>query len=145
MPGKILKHFRKMKLYISERFATNGLLLLLSVLVVFHGLILLRIIPFEMIWGGRLKDASEMVSFESISILVNLLMLSIVAIKGNLLKINIHPGILKVALWAMFGLFLLNTIGNFLSINWFEKAVFAPITLVLSLFCLRLASAKPSI
>lgn len=134
-----------MKLYISERFATNGLLLLLSGLVVFHGLILLRIIPFEMIWGGRLKDASEMMSFESISILVNLLMLGIVAIKGNFLKFNIHPRIVKAALWAMFGLFLLNTVGNLLSTNLFEKAVFAPITLVLSLFCLRLASAKPSI
>jgi hypothetical protein len=98
-----------------------------------------------MIWSGRLKDASEMVFFESISILVNLLMLGVVAIKGDFLKFNIHPRIVKTALWAMFGLFLLNTVGNLLSTNPFEKAVFAPITLVLSLFCLRLASAKPLI
>ncbi len=134
-----------MKSFISERVATYGLLLLLSLLVAFHGLILLRIIPFEMIWGGRLKDASEMVSFEGVSILVNLLMLGVVAIKGNFLKMNIQPGIVKIALWAMFGLFLLNTIGNLLSTNLFEKAVFAPITFILSLFCLRLASAKPSL
>jgi hypothetical protein len=145
MLGEFLKYYYGMKDYISERFATNGLFVMLSLLMAFHGLILFRIIPFEMIWGGRLKDASEMVSFESVSILVNLLMLGLVAIKGNFLKIKIQPGIVKIALWAMFGLFFLNTIGNLLSTNLFEKAVFAPITFILSLFCLRLASAKPSL
>lgn len=133
-----------MKWYFSERFAANGLLVLLLLLVVFHALILLRVIPFEMVWGGRLQGVSEMVSFETVSILLNLLMLGIVAIKGKVLKINIHPSLIRIALWAMFGLFLLNTLGNLLSANLFEKTVFSPITLMLSLFCLRLASAKPS-
>lgn len=134
-----------MKWYFSERFAANGVLVLLLLLVVFHTLILLRVIPFEMVWGGRLQGVSEMVSFETVSILINLLMLGVVAIKGNVIKINVNPSLMRIALWAMFGLFLLNTLGNLFSTNLFEKAVFTPITFVLSLFCLRLASAKSSL
>jgi hypothetical protein len=124
------------------QFALRGLLTILSLVVVFHFLVLLGIIPFEIVWGGRLKDRSQMPVFETVSILLNLVMLTIVGIKAGLLKVNVNRMIINIALWLMFGLFLLNTIGNLFSNNEFEKMVFTPLTLILSIFSLRTAISK---
>jgi hypothetical protein len=45
-----------MKRRISEKFATNALLIMFSLVMVFHVLVLLGIIPFDIVWGGRLKS-----------------------------------------------------------------------------------------
>jgi len=37
----------------------------------FHLLILLKIIPYEITWGGKLKNDNEMYVFEIISIIIN--------------------------------------------------------------------------
>jgi hypothetical protein len=130
------------KKLITEKFALRGLLTILSLIVVFHFLVLLGIIPFEIVWGGRLKDHSQMLVYETVSITLNLVMLTIVGIKADVLKLNVNRMILNVALWFMFGLFLLNTIGNLFSINEFEKMVFTPLTLILAIFSLRAAINK---
>jgi hypothetical protein len=130
------------KKLITEKFALRGLLTILSLIVVFHFLVLLGIIPFEIVWGGRLKDHSQMLAYETVSITLNLVMLTIVGVKADVLKLNVNRMILNVALWFMFGLFLLNTIGNLFSINEFEKMVFTPLTLILAIFSLRAAINK---
>lgn len=127
---------------ITERLATNGILIILSSIIVFHVLVILGVIPFEIVWGGRIKDRSQMISFETASILLNLLMLTAVAISGGLIKIKINPMIIRSILWIMAFLFLLNTIGNLLSNNQLEKILFTPLTLVLLLFSFRLAIIK---
>lgn len=83
-----------------------------------------------------------MVRFEMISIAINLIMLAVVAIHTGILKLRIKPLLIYIVLWCMGGLFLLNTIGNLLSINTFEKMVFTPLTLLLSICCFRLALDK---
>jgi hypothetical protein len=132
-----------MKKLLTERTAIYSLLLILSLIVVFHFLVLLGVIPFQVVWGGRLTERAQMMRFEMVSIIVNLLMLAIVALRAGWWKVLISPVIIRVALWLMCGLFLLNTLGNLFSINKFEKLVFTPLTLILSLCCLRLALGKP--
>ncbi|MDB5261157.1 MAG: hypothetical protein JWQ14_438 [Adhaeribacter sp.] len=129
----------------TARIATNGLLLILSLIVIFHVLIILRVIPFEMVWGGRLENVSQMLTFETISIAINLSMLMVVGIHAGLLPFKINPVLLKAAFWIMFGLFLLNTLGNAFSKDETEKIIFTPLTLLLSLFSLRLALHKERI
>lgn len=131
-----------MKNFISERFAIYGLLISLSLIAGFHLLVISGIIPFQIVWGGRLENSSQMLSFETVSISLNLLMIAIVAIYANLLKWRINQLVIRIGLWAMFILFFINTIGNLFSINELEKLIFTPITLVLSLFSLRLAITK---
>ncbi len=130
-----------MKKLITERFAINGLFLILTLFVLFHLLILFGIVPYERVWGGRLKNQAQMRSFETVSIIINLIMLATVAIKAGFLKVRLPQMIIKIVFWAMFVLFFFNTIGNVLSINAFEKIVFTPITLLLALFSLRTAIA----
>ncbi|ANE52342.1 hypothetical protein SY85_19470 [Flavisolibacter tropicus] len=126
----------------TKRTASYCILITLSLIVLFHLLVLVSIVPFQIVWGGRLTNHSQMVRFEMISIAINLIMLAVVAIHTGILKLRIKPLLIYIVLWCMGGLFLLNTIGNLLSINTFEKMVFTPLTLLLSICCFRLALDK---
>ena len=126
----------------TKRVATYGLLIILTLFVVFHLLIMVGIKPFEIVWGGRLKDASQMLSFEAISVMINLIMLATVSVYAGILQVNINPRVIKVGFWLMFVIFFLNTIGNLASVNNFEQMVFTPVTLLLAIFSLRLAISK---
>ncbi len=131
-----------MKNIVTEKFAINALLLIFSLIILFHGLVLISVIPFEMVWGGRLQSQQQMIPFEIVSIVLNSVMLAVVAIYAGLLKVNINRMVIRVALWCMAALFLLNTIGNSLSTNDLEKLIFTPLTLLLTLFSWRLAVQK---
>lgn len=123
----------------TKQIATTGLLIILSLTVIFHLLVIVGIIPFQIVWGGRLKDSSQMLSFEIISIAINLIMIAVVGIYAGILKLKINWMIIKYALWIMFVLFFINTIGNVFSKNYTEKLIFTPLTFLLSVFSLRLA------
>jgi hypothetical protein len=125
--------------FINKQFAINTLLVIFSMIIIFHVLVVIGVVPFNMIWGGRLTTHEQMIQFEMVSILINVLMISVVAIYGGYLSIHIKPMIIKVALWIMFVLFFLNTIGNLFSISEWEKIIFTPITFLLAIFSLRLA------
>ena len=130
------------KNYLSERLSIYGLLISLSMIIGFHILVITGIIPYQIVWGGRLENFSQMLSFEAVSISLNLLMIAIVAIYANFLKWKINQVAIQIGLWVMFVLFFINTIGNLFSINEQEKLIFTPATLLLSLFSLRLALNK---
>lgn len=126
----------------TERFAINGLLTILSLFILFHSLVILNIIPFGVVWGGTMKDKSQMLTFETVSIIINILMLAVAGIKAGYLKIGISQVVVRVILWIMSALFVMNTLGNLLSDNQFEKIVFTPVTVILSIFSLRVAIIK---
>lgn len=128
-----------MENYFTERIAAIGLSAILSLVVIFHLLVIFRVIPFEIVWGGRLKDSSQMLLFETVSVTINLIMLVTVAIYSGFLKVKINRAVLKTILWIMVALFFLNTVGNLFSNNEIEKIVFTPLTLFLSIFSFRLA------
>ena len=115
-----------------------GLLILLSLFLVLHFTILLKLIPYNLIWGGRLKSDKEMYRFEIFSILINLLFVIVILVQGSFLTIDIPKKIITYALWLMSGLFLLNTIGNVTSKNKLEQRLFTPITILLAIFSLIL-------
>ena len=116
----------------NSKNAIKIMLLIVSVITIFHLCILLKIIPYEITWGGRLKNDTEMYMFEGISILVNLVLGLTLLIKGKYVKQLISLKIVNVILWIFLILFALNTIGNMLAETTFEKS-FAVVTLFLSL------------
>lgn len=127
------------KRLISERVAIIGMLVLFCLIIVFHLSVLVAIVPFDIVWGGRLKTREEMITFELVSIVLNVLMLTVVGIKTNLVKIKVNKTIQKGIFWMMFVLFAINTIGNLFALNNWETTIFTPITFLLALFSLRLA------
>jgi hypothetical protein len=119
--------------------ALRGLLIGLSLLVLFHLLVLLGIIPFEIVWGGKITDVSQMRKLETVSIIVSLFMLAATAVWANASKTGATKKITTIILWIMFLFFCFNTITNLLSGNLFEQLFFAPLTLLLALFTFRVA------
>ena len=119
--------------------AQFGLLSLLSMSLVLHLVILLKIIPYKFVWGGRLKSDKEMYRFEILSIIINSLFLIVVLVQASLLTIEIPKKLINYALWLMTVLFLLNTFGNAISKNKLEQRLFTPITILLTIFSLILA------
>lgn len=118
--------------------------LTLSIIIavtIFHLSILLGIIPYEITWGGRLKNVSEMYVFETISILVNFIFGLTLLIKGNYIKQIISPKMVNVILWIFLILFGFNTIGNIFAKTNFEK-IFSILTLSLSVLIWTILKAK---
>jgi hypothetical protein len=125
-----------------KKIAGYSLLTLFSLTIIFHLLVIIQIIPFEIVWGGRLTSLQQMYVSETISVSLNVLFLFIVLIQMKMLNWPIAPKVITVFLWLMFALFALNTLGNLLSINSLEKMIFTPVTILLSIFCLILALPK---
>ena len=119
--------------------AQLGLLILLSLFLVLHFMILIKIIPYNLVWGGRLKSEKEMVRFEIFSILINSLFVIVTLTQMSLLTIDMPKNVITYSLWLMTGLFLLNTLGNVTSKNKLEKSFFTPVTILLAIFSLIIA------
>lgn len=111
--------------------ATKIILFILAATVAFHLLIVVKVIPYHIAWGGRLQSDQDMYAFETVSILVNIFLTLVLCIKANYLKLNVPNKLINVILWCFLILFLLNTIGNIIAVTAFEKS-FALVTLALA-------------
>ncbi|MDQ3100694.1 MAG: hypothetical protein M3R08_04860 [Bacteroidota bacterium] len=121
---------------ISARAAQIGSIVILSGIIIVHLLILTGNFPAGIVWGGRVEDHAHLVKLETISIAINSVMLLVVLMSNS----NIFGGrTIGILLWIMFVFFIFNTVGNLSSIDNTEQLVFAPFTLLLALFSLRLA------
>lgn len=116
---------------ITRKTSINIILLLLSAIIIFHLLILVKIIPYEVTWGGRLKSEQEMYIFVSTSILVNLFLGFIIIMKGGFIKQYFRQSLIDTILWIFLIIFVLNTFGNLFAKTNFEKS-FAIFTIILS-------------
>ena len=127
---------------ITKQNAIYGSLLIMVSIIIFHLLILAGIVPYNIVWGGRLSSPNQMFWVELLSITVNIAMLFIVGQKAGLLRALLSRNVITTALWVMCALFVVNTFGNMLSVNSFEKLVFTPLTFLLALFSWKLATSR---
>jgi membrane protease YdiL (CAAX protease family) len=100
---------------------------LLFLVILFHIGIITKIIPYNIAWGGRLTNDTEMYVFETISILVNTFLSWILLMKGNFVKYKFSEIIVQIFLWVFFALFVINTVGNIFAKTNSEK-LFAIVT-----------------
>lgn len=124
--------------YISFPFALWTMIVLNSIIILFHFLVLFQIVPFDIVWAGKLKSVEEMLVFESISIAINVILMFMLLIKGELLKVNISKNLVNAMLWIFVIVFALNTIGNLFSKTSLETFLATPLTLISAILCLRL-------
>ena len=100
---------------------------LLFSVILFHICIIVKIIPYNIAWGGRLTNDNEMYVFESISILINLFLSWLLFMKGEFVQFKFPNKTVNLILWIFFALFILNTVGNLFAKTNFEK-LFALLT-----------------
>lgn len=117
----------------------NLLFILFGLITIFHFLIIFQFIPYEMTWGGNLKTLEEMYVFEGISILINTIMMYVVFIKRTFIISNTTNKIINRIILAIAVIFLINTLGNLTTKNILKFAIATPMTLILSILCLRLS------
>ena len=125
--------------FLTSRHASIGISIILFSIIIFHLLVIAKIIPSNIVWGGNISDNKELVVMETVSIAINALLLFFVLAHLGMMKIKVNSTFLRVFFWIMFILFLLNTIGNLLAKQNLETYIFTPLTILLSLFSLRIA------
>jgi hypothetical protein len=94
---------------------------LLVVIILLHLSIITKIVPYDITWGGRLQNDTEMYVFETISILINVFLCWILMMKGDLVTYKFPTKVIDAILWIFFAIFILNTIGNIFAKTFFEK------------------------
>ena len=128
---------------ISEKLAGNVLLGSLGLLAVFHVLVLLRILPANIVWGGAIQNSTtSLFSLEMISLVVTLLFALIIAAKAGYIKAFRFQTAVNIGVWVVFAILLLSMAANVASGVAFENLVFAPIVVVLAFCAYRLAISK---
>lgn len=128
-----------MQKIISVSLASLLMIIIITSILIFHILVISGVVPYTIIWGGKIKSHGEMISFTSISIAINSLMILIVLMRIKIINFNNHPVKIRVALWIMVILFGLNTLGNLFSQTILEKIIFTPLTVLLAILSYRLA------
>jgi hypothetical protein len=124
--------------------STHAIKLVLGTLIaviLFHVFIILKIIPYQLIWGGRLKNDVEMYVFESVSILINLFLSLVLCMKGNYISYKFSNKFITIVLWFFVILFAANTLGNLFAKTSLEKT-FALLTLILSFLFWQIVRSK---
>lgn len=104
------------------------LLAMLLPVLVFHVLVLVKVVPYSIVWGGKLQNDTAMYVMECCSIGINLLLVFLLLIKGAYLPAWLPPKVVNSLLWVFLILFVLNTVGNLLANTLLEKS-FAVLTL----------------
>lgn len=105
----------------NPKTAVKLMLSLVIAVTILHLSILLKIIPYEITWGGRLQNDSEMYVFEAMSLIINVILGITLLIKGSYIKQIVSLKVVNIILWIFLVLFGLNTIGNVLAETNFEK------------------------
>ena len=127
-----------MQQLISQKQAISILIALLTAVLIFHALVLTGIIPYAIVWAGKISTAAEMRKLEVISILVNAFAILILILKAGYIQNKIPVKILNVIIWLLAVLFSLNTIGNLFAESGFELYFFTSLTFILAVSCLRI-------
>ncbi|TGK32742.1 hypothetical protein EHQ12_12445 [Leptospira gomenensis] len=122
-----------------QKKISNVLILLFAAVILFHCCVVFGLVPYSIVWGGRLRTIREMYIFELISISLNISFIYIVLIRRGTLHKNLTPKFGRLALLILSVLFSFNTAGNLLAVDSLETILFTPITFLLALLCLLLA------
>ena len=131
-----------MKNLISTRLSGTILIISFVLLFIFHVLVILGIIPYEIIWGGQLKDPSSLILYEGLALVLIIIFILIVTVKTGYIKFSKFRIAVNIAVWIICIYFLLNTIGNLSSGISAEKMIFAPVSILITFFAFMLATGK---
>ncbi|TDE48406.1 hypothetical protein E0H99_16840 [Flavobacterium sp. GT3P67] len=119
----------------------NILIALLITVILLHIAVIVRVIPYDITGGGRLKTDSEMYVFEVISILFNVFLGLVLLMKGDYIKSRFKCKTIDIILWIFLALFALNTVGNIFAKTNLEKS-FAVLTLVFVILIWKILKMK---
>lgn len=89
-------------------------------------LVILGVISSKYVWGGRVTETSQLIILESITFIVNGLILWIIAMRVGFAKQLISDKKIRLILIVLATLMALNTVGNIFAQTSFEKIMAIP-------------------
>lgn len=127
--------------HISIRLANTLIYIILSLMIIFHLLVLVGVIPWNMVWGGRMESQEQAIAFELSSLVVVVLIIGLVYLNTRELTKGFRLFV-KIFIWLCCVYFFLITVGNILAENTLEQYVFSPLAFLLGILFLRLGLEK---
>ncbi len=116
---------------ITKPCALNIVFMLLAVMMLYHFLIIFQVVPYEMVWAGRLNSVEEMLQYEAFSIFVVVVIAVVFLLKSRHVAQGREQRATNVLLWVIAAFFGLNTIGNLFSTTTAELIFGTAVTLTL--------------
>ncbi len=124
-----------MTVTMKKKVALISMFFILGIVLIFHTLILTELIPYDKVWAGKLNSVEEMKSFETISILLNAFMLTVLYLKYRKLEQGTTSKVIDILIWIFAGFFVLNTVGNLFSKSIVELILGTLLTLTSAILC----------
>ncbi len=129
-----------MQVFLNPVWIGHSLLIIFSLLFLFHILVLVGVVPANIVWAGKIKTRSDLIKMESISLIVLSIIIAVIAHRLGYHQWWINPRYTQVGIWVFFALFLLNTLGNLTATTAFEKYFFGSLTVLISILLFLLAT-----
>lgn len=107
---------------------------------ILHILILVGIVSPDIVWGGQIDGSPErLLILEIVALVATSLFIAIIVLRIRSIGSGKPQILLRIGIWIIFAYLVLNTLGNLASGVSAETLIFAPSTLIMALFALRLA------
>lgn len=118
------------------------LLILSAATIVFHLLVLIGVIPYTVVWGGKIETLEQRYIFEGISLAVNVLLIGTVLQESGYINRFLPKKAIRIILWFFVVVFALNTLGNLFAENRYEQTIGSLLTFSASFLCWRLVTSQ---
>jgi hypothetical protein len=129
----------KFKNVVTNKMAILSYMATFFISIIYNTLVLLQVVDYKYAWGGQLQNTEQMYAFGALSLILQIVFMTIVLIKHKSQSSSIYFKITRVFVLGISAIFLLNTFGNIFAVSLFEKIVFTPMTLVACIASLRIA------
>ncbi len=127
---------------ITQNTAISIMVGILFIVLSFHFCVLFELIPYSVVWAGRINSIDEMRIFEVISILINTFLIIILFVKKKNIKNQVTNKVVNIVIWSFVFLFALNAIGNLFAKSSIESIVGTALTFISSLLCWRIVKKQ---
>lgn len=101
------------------RAASMVLIVMPALFLIFHALIIAGVLPRNIVWGGRLTDATFL-PLEVLAIVINLMLIAAGGVAGEFVTSKIVTSLINWAKWFLFYFVVVNTIAGLFSTTMFE-------------------------
>lgn len=127
------------------RIAARFAVALFVMMAAFQVLIALRVLPQDIVWGGSHSEATLQLSLASLASALVLCGFATIIHRRATSSESVPVSLsVRTASWVVTIYMLLNTIGNFLSSNMFERYFFGSVTTILFICCCTVSLSSAS-
>ena len=128
---------------LSFKLAGKILIVLSSILIIFHFCVILGLIPQNIVWTGRITTERTKLILGFVSIFLNLIILFCAVVRMGYIDHKNLKVIVKKMLPFVFWWLVGNTIANLFSKSLFEVLVFTPILVILTVCFYQIKQNEP--